>query len=138
MPRYVAFDVDGRVLGWGNARQRYRALHNLRDRFGPCRVERTWMNRGLLGLWDQDDGVCHLCEERVEIELPREHPGAASADHVRPKSVGGQRPGNLRLAHRWCNSRRGSDGLESGGPAFYAAGLEQAIANFERPTAVLR
>lgn len=43
-------------------------------------------------------GVCHLCGE----------PGADTLDHVVPLSRGGSNGvGNLRPAHRGCNSRKG-------------------------------
>lgn len=46
----------------------------------------------------RDGGVCYLCGR----------PGADTADHVTPKARGGaDEPGNLRAAHRACNSAKG-------------------------------
>lgn len=56
-------------------------------------------------VWLRDGGTCHLCGDWV-------HPADASRDHVRPRSRGGKTTwANIRLAHRQCNSWRGSASL---------------------------
>lgn len=46
---------------------------------------------------ERDEGICHLCNL----------PGADSADHIVPVSMGGAATAqNLLAAHRGCNSRR--------------------------------
>jgi hypothetical protein len=56
----------------------------------------------LIDLFTKQKGVCWLCDKSMNLD-------AASRDHIVPKSKGG-RGGyqNLRLAHRLCNSLRGS------------------------------
>lgn len=52
----------------------------------------------------RDRGICWLCSR----------PGADTADHVVPLALGGHPydMGNLRAAHRSCNSRRGAAVVE--------------------------
>lgn len=58
------------------------------------RYARTW-TAATLAHWGT---VCHLCRK----------PGADSADHVQPRSRGGNDTlANLRPAHHGCNSLRG-------------------------------
>lgn len=53
-------------------------------------------------IFKRDRKICHLCRKRLSRE-------EASRDHLRPRSLGGQNGAeNLKLAHRKCNSRRGS------------------------------
>lgn len=60
-------------------------------------------------LADRDGPVCWLCGNEVDPAAPRGSGWAGSVDHVVPRARGGgSEPGNLRLAHRTCNSRRGS------------------------------
>ena len=60
-------------------------------------------------LADRDGAVCWLCGNDVDPTAPRGSGWAGSVDHVVPRARGGgSEPGNLRLAHRSCNSRRGS------------------------------
>ena len=57
----------------------------------------------------RDGAVCWLCGNDVDPAAPRGSAWAGSVDHVVPKARGGgDEPGNLRLAHRSCNTRRGS------------------------------
>lgn len=62
--------------------------------------EVTKNNRLVLGYWGT---TCHLCGL----------PGADTADHVIPRSKGGDNSlMNQRPAHKVCNSRRGAQDLE--------------------------
>jgi len=57
-----------------------------------------------LRLWERDGGRCHLCGKTVNTM------SEASRDHIVPLSLGGCTcTGNIALAHRSCNSRRGSN-----------------------------
>lgn len=57
----------------------------------------------------RDGPTCWLCGNDVDPSAPRGSGWAGSVDHVVPRARGGgSEPGNLRLAHRSCNSRRGS------------------------------
>jgi 5-methylcytosine-specific restriction enzyme A len=56
-----------------------------------------------LRLWERDGGVCHICREPVNAL------SLATRDHIVPLSAGGCTcSGNIALAHRGCNTRRGS------------------------------
>ena len=60
-------------------------------------------------LAERDGARCWLCGNDVDPGAPRGSGWAGSVDHVVPRARGGgSEPGNLRLAHRSCNSRRGS------------------------------
>jgi 5-methylcytosine-specific restriction endonuclease McrA len=60
--------------------------------------------RMTLRLWERDRGICHLCGKAVNTLTE------ASRDHLVPLSQGGCTcSGNIALAHRGCNSRRGSN-----------------------------
>lgn len=50
---------------------------------------------------------CWLCGEPIDLDLPPTHPKAFTADHVDAIANGGRLLGELRPAHRACNSRRG-------------------------------
>lgn len=53
-------------------------------------------------IYKRDKGICHLCRRKVKRE-------DASRDHLRPRSIGGPtNPKNIKLAHRNCNSARGT------------------------------
>lgn len=57
-----------------------------------------------LRLWERDGGLCHLCGKPVNMI------SEATRDHLVPLSAGGcPCAGNIALAHRLCNNRRGSD-----------------------------
>jgi 5-methylcytosine-specific restriction endonuclease McrA len=53
----------------------------------------------------RDGGLCGICLEPVDRDLPALHPQAATLDHAVPLSKGGLHiPENVQLAHRACNS----------------------------------
>jgi 5-methylcytosine-specific restriction endonuclease McrA len=59
-------------------------------------------------LIDQYGGVCWICREPIDLELPTDHDEAFSVDHVVPRAHGGRGlHNNTRPAHRCCNSSRG-------------------------------
>lgn len=59
-------------------------------------------------IFERDNWVCGICGKPVDR-------ADASLDHIVPLSLGGtHEPGNLRLAHLLCNSRRG-DGIRHPG-----------------------
>jgi hypothetical protein len=59
-------------------------------------------------LVDRHGGRCHLCGGLVHTEDP-DHPGFPSRDHITPRrDVPKGTPGEVLLAHRICNSYRGS------------------------------
>jgi 5-methylcytosine-specific restriction endonuclease McrA len=59
----------------------------------------------------RDGWRCHICRRKVNPALPYQHRRAGTRDHLIPIRDGGDdSPGNLALAHRSCNSRRGARG----------------------------
>lgn len=58
------------------------------------------------------DLPCHLCGNPFDWSLNWKHPMAFTADHVDPVGTGGSMTGELRPAHRSCNSRRQTKPLE--------------------------
>jgi hypothetical protein len=76
-------------------------------------------------VYARDSGICHLCGRRVAR-------GDASRDHLRPVSRGGRTVwGNIRLAHRSCNSVRGDLPL----PLYFAT---RRTRRHRRPSTTLR
>lgn len=68
------------------------------------------MSIGELGR--RDGWRCHLCRKRVRRHFVAPDPRSPTFDHLVPVSAGGDdSPGNLRLAHFGCNSRRGAGGI---------------------------
>ena len=61
-------------------------------------------------LYERDGWICQLCMGPVDSSLPPQDDWAASLDHIKCRSWGSvdHSSGNLRLAHRWCNSVRGN------------------------------
>jgi len=56
-------------------------------------------------IYERDGGRCHICERFV-------WDGDFTLDHLIPLSKGGEHTAlNVRLAHRWCNSKRGAGRL---------------------------
>jgi 5-methylcytosine-specific restriction endonuclease McrA len=53
-------------------------------------------------------GPCHICGRDIDLALPYTDKDSWTADHLIPRSKGGQLLGELRPAHRGCNSRRGN------------------------------
>ena len=51
---------------------------------------------------------CWLCGRPIDFTAEWKHPMSFTADHVEPLALGGNVRGELRPAHRSCNSRRGA------------------------------
>jgi hypothetical protein len=51
--------------------------------------------------------TCWLCGGAIDPALPYTHPLSWTADHVHPIGAGGDVHGELKPAHRSCNSSRG-------------------------------
>jgi hypothetical protein len=69
-------------------------------------------------LAQRDGWWCWLCGAAIDPAAPANSPGSGTVDHVVPRSRGGtDEPGNLRLAHRRCNVRRGNHLPELAWPA---------------------
>lgn len=69
--------------------------------------------RKLVRLLVRDGFNCHICKEPLNLRAENNAPDQPSIDHVLPRSEGGGHElSNLRLAHRECNSRRGSAPIE--------------------------
>lgn len=59
-------------------------------------------------LYDEDGPACHICGYDVDL-LDTLGPSGPSLDHIQPLSRGGlHERTNAALAHRYCNSVKGS------------------------------
>ncbi|MFE2997989.1 HNH endonuclease [Nocardia sp. NPDC059246] len=52
--------------------------------------------------------VCHLCGTGIDVSLPPTDAMSWTADHIVPRSKGGHLLGEMKAAHRRCNSKRGN------------------------------
>lgn len=50
---------------------------------------------------------CWICGLFIDTDLHWKEPMSFTADHIKPIALGGSLYGELRPAHRACNSRRG-------------------------------
>lgn len=57
-------------------------------------------------------GKCHLCGKQMSQSLSKDDEMRATADHVVPKSHGGNINGNIMAAHAVCNHRRGNRSID--------------------------
>lgn len=96
--RYCSSSCKGRA-------KEHRYLSN-RGRFSATPSDRT-------AIYVRDGWICQLCFMPVLQGLESSDNGAATLDHVVPRSKGGGHfSENLQLAHRWCNSMRRDLDLE--------------------------
>lgn len=137
--RYVVIHASGAIVGQvKSARSRAKAQEQADYRWGyGCRLMKTWMTGGVFRLWLREQGRCHLCGGNVPMGVEQRDPRAASRDHVVPHALGGKRtPGNLRLAHRYCNSRRNHRTVDDMSPEAYATLLKSASYGYPEPEAL--
>ena len=65
-----------------------------------------------LAIYERDGWTCQLCYGSVDPALPTSDAWAATLDHIICQSWTEEpdhSDGNLRLAHRWCNSVRADE-----------------------------
>lgn len=60
--------------------------------------------------------VCWLCGGAIDMNLPPTHGRAFTLDHLVPLSQGGELMGEVKPAHRSCNSARGNGRSSRRGP----------------------
>jgi hypothetical protein len=59
----------------------------------------------------RDGCRCHICHRKVDMNLSGKAKWGPTIEHIIPVSRGGTNdPGNLALAHRYCNTARGNRG----------------------------
>jgi 5-methylcytosine-specific restriction endonuclease McrA len=136
--RYVVIDPNGAIVGQvKSAKGRSKAQKQADRRWGPgCTLTKTWMTGGVFRLWLRERARCHLCGGNVPLNIPERDPRAASRDHLVPYTLGGRRtPENIRLAHRFCNSRRNHRDVDDMAPETYVALLEKASRGLPAPGA---
>lgn len=64
---------------------------------------------------ERDMYMCQLCFDPVDMSVRSPHPDSPSVDHIVPLSAGGNdTPDNVQLAHRWCNTSKGTRILSEG------------------------
>lgn len=56
----------------------------------------------------QEESICHLCDQWVDVHLTHGLPGSPEVDELVPVAFGGSPMDrdNCRLAHRYCNRLR--------------------------------
>jgi predicted nucleic acid-binding Zn ribbon protein len=60
---------------------------------------------------ERDGCRCHICHRKVDMSLSGKAKWGPTIEHIVPVSQGGTNdPGNLALAHRYCNTARGNRG----------------------------
>jgi predicted nucleic acid-binding Zn ribbon protein len=60
---------------------------------------------------ERDGCRCHICNRKVDMSLSGKAKWGPTIEHIIPVSQGGTNdPGNLALAHRYCNTARGNRG----------------------------
>lgn len=70
--------------------------------------------RRLIKLLRRDGFNCHICKKPLNLRAEYNAWDQPSLDHIIPRSEGGSHKlENLKLAHRMCNSVRGSRPLDS-------------------------
>ena len=63
-------------------------------------------------LYKRDKGICHICTDKVNMNLNTNDNMYGSIDHVIPLAKGGTHTwDNVKLAHRICNSIKGAEVL---------------------------
>jgi len=63
-------------------------------------------------IYERDHSTCQLCFKLVDLSLDTNDMWGATLDHIECQSWTDDpdhSPGNLRLAHRWCNSKRNDE-----------------------------
>lgn len=72
---------------------------------------KAWIStKSRLAIYERDDWTCQLCFEPVDRDAHYQDAWSPTLDHIEPQSsslLPDHSPGNLRTAHRWCNSVRG-------------------------------
>lgn len=78
----------------------------------------------------RDEGVCGICLTPVDVKAHYLDPASPTLDHIVPRAHGGDHSlGNLRLAHRQCNLRRGADRMTDEQVRDIVKGSRESIAN---------
>lgn len=58
-------------------------------------------------VWQRDEGVCQICNLRIDPDLKWPHKMSKTLDHIVPLSKNGEHSyANVQLAHAVCNSRK--------------------------------
>ena len=88
----------------------YCSMDCYRQAQGIAPIHGWWIHEGWrYKIYERDGWRCQLCGEPVDMCAPAHANLAPSLDHIVPRAHGGSdEPDNLRLAHRVCNSARGS------------------------------
>lgn len=60
----------------------------------------------MVRLWKQQDGICPLCENAIDLTCAFGSDLSPTLDHIVPRSLGGKWKNNLRLVHKFCNELR--------------------------------
>lgn len=89
----------------------------------------------------KENWTCWICGGEVPLDYEEGAPDAPSKDHVVPRSVFKKNlreysveffRGNIKLAHRYCNSERQSREVDLKDADSYRRGLENARKKWEK------
>lgn len=87
-----------------------------KNRVKSVRRQNARVEPGRIDVFDiaaRDGYICHICNETVDMTVPRTSRFGATLDHVYPLSLGGaDSASNVKLAHWICNVKK-SNKLES-------------------------
>ena len=82
-----------------------------RRKMNARRTAMTGEPYSLHDLFVASGGKCHICGNKVNMNLSGSHPNGPTVDHLLPLSDGGfDCRTNVALAHRQCNVKRGTGG----------------------------
>jgi 5-methylcytosine-specific restriction endonuclease McrA len=71
------------------------------------KTKRTGVRVPMYKLWKRDNGICHICNEKVDFDLDFPDINSPSRDHVIPLSKGGKYSwDNVKLSHLGCNREK--------------------------------
>jgi 5-methylcytosine-specific restriction endonuclease McrA len=94
---------------------------------------RTSSQRRRQWIATRDQWTCSLCGLPIDPGAPEGSRGALTLDHQKPVVFGGTSSlGNVRIAHRWCNSRRGCMSLADWARGGFAREAALKLAGEER------
>lgn len=93
----------------GCRKRRYRRDHGTSDRARARSAGAQYEPISRSKVYERDDWTCGICREPVDRDQRAPHPRAASLDHIKPLSRGGDHLyANVQCSHFLCNSTKGA------------------------------
>ena len=96
---------------WGNSIQKFCPTKKCQRRYHKKNDSKVSVEY----IFNRDNGRCHICNRKLNLERKVPHPMAATRDHIIPVSMGGiDESINVKLACFLCNSTKGNRALDNG------------------------